>query len=283
MAPTPTAQAKRAEAFRHLHAGPDPLRLVNAWDGLSARVFARAGAPAIGTSSFGVALANGYQDGQRIPWSRVCQVVADIVAAAGEVPVTADIEAGQGADPEDVARSVSDVLTAGAVGVNIEDSNPAAARTLFDVDAQARRLAAAREVGEEMGVRLFVNARCDVYFGAPIEPDDRLPEALRRAQAYLEAGADGLFLPGLVDLDALRTVVDQVPAPVNVFVWPGLPPVDELAAIGVRRISQGASAFLLDVGYLDRTTRAFLDGPHETAGGDVAPAFHLVDELVHRS
>ncbi|MGH9209252.1 MAG: isocitrate lyase/PEP mutase family protein [Acidimicrobiales bacterium] len=283
MTDTPTVQASRAEAFRDLHAGPDPLRLVNAWDGLSARVFARSGAPAIGTSSFAVALANGYQDGQRIAWSRVCQVIADIVAAAGEVPVTADIEAGQGAHPDDVARSVSDVLAAGAVGVNIEDSDPGAPGTLFDVHAQSRRLAAAREVGEKMAVPLFINARCDVHFGAPIPPDDRLPETLRRAHAYVEAGADGLFLPGLVDLDALRTVIEEVPAPVNVMLWPGLPPIDELAAIGVRRISQGGAAFLLDVGYLERTTRAFLDGPHETAGGDVVPAFHLIGELVHRA
>jgi 2-methylisocitrate lyase-like PEP mutase family enzyme len=95
----------------------------------------------------------------------------------------------------------------------------------------------------------------------------------------VEAGADGVFVPGLVDAEPLGTVCKEVAAPVNVMVWPGLPPVDELTALGVRRISQGATAFLLAAGYLERTTKAYLDGPHESAGGDVVPAFHLIGSL----
>jgi 2-methylisocitrate lyase-like PEP mutase family enzyme len=275
--------AARAEAFRRLHGRPEPLRLVNAWDGLSARVFAMAGAPAIGTSSFAVAASLGYQDGQHVPWPAVRRVAGEIVEAAGDVPVTVDIEAGGGAEPADVARTVADVVAAGAVGVNLEDGNPEAPGTLFDVDDQCRRLSAARSAADERGVPLYVNARCDTYFSPAVEPARRLDETLKRAAAYLTAGADGIFLPGLVDTETLRTVVAAVDAPVNVMVWPGLPPADELAGLGVKRISQGGAMFLLDVGFLERSARAFLEGPWEHTGGDVAPAVHLVGELVHRT
>lgn len=274
-------QTARAEAFRELHAGPAPLRLVNAWDALTARVFALAGAPAVGTSSFAVALSRGHPDGQRLPWTTVRTTIAEIVDAAGDVPVTADIEAGQGPSPEEVARAVTDVIEAGAVGVNIEDSLPDVPGRLVDVAAQCERLAAARASADATPVPLFVNARCDVWFGAdaPSGSGDRLSEGLARAAAYVEAGADGVFLPGLVDAGTLATICREIAAPVNVMLWPGLPPVDELAAIGVRRISQGGAAFLLDVGYLEQMTKAFLEGPHDQAGGDVVPAFHLIGSL----
>jgi 2-methylisocitrate lyase-like PEP mutase family enzyme len=278
-------QTARAEGFRELHAGPAPLRLVNAWDALTARVFALAGAPAMGTSSFAVALSRGYADGERLPWATVRTAIAEVVDAAGDVPVTADIEAGQGSSPDDVARAVTDVIEAGAVGVNIEDSRPDVPGRLFDAAAQCERLAAARASADATPVPLYVNARCDVWFGADAASwsGDQLSEGLARAAAYVEAGADGVFLPGLLDADTLATICREIPAPVNVMLWPGLPPVDELAAIGVRRISQGATAFLLDVGYLERMTKAFLEGPHDQAGGDVVPAFHLIGPLAQRN
>src|SRR5688572_30605549 len=130
--------------FRALHHGPAPLRLVNAWDALSARVFALAGAPAIGTSSFAVAFARGHADGQHLPWDEVVGAVAAMVAAAGDVPVSADIEAGQGADPSAVAAAVSDVVAAGAAGINLEDKVHGEEGALFDVGLQCERIAAAR-------------------------------------------------------------------------------------------------------------------------------------------
>jgi 2-methylisocitrate lyase-like PEP mutase family enzyme len=274
-------QTARAKAFHELHAGPAPVRLVNAWDALTARVFALAGAPAVGTSSFAVAMARGKPDGQQLPWATVRTVIAEIVDAADDVPVTADIEAGHGPAPGDVAQAVAEVIEVGAVGVNIEDSRPEAPGRLFAPAAQGERLAAARASADAAGVPLYVNARCDVWFGgaAGSGPDEQLAEGLARAAAYVEAGADGLFFPGLIDADTLATVCREVPVPVNVMVWPGLPPVDELAALGVRRISQGATAFLLTAGYLERTTKAYLEGPHDQAGGDVVPAFHLVGSL----
>ena len=272
----------RAERFHRLHDAPTPFRLLNAWDRLSARAFTLAGAPAVGTSSFAVALAHGYQDGQRIPWAVARVVVADIVDAAGDVPVTVDIEAGQGPAPPDVTTAVDDVIAAGAVGVNIEDSLPQAPGELFTTEAQCGRLRAARAAAERRSLPLFINARCDVYFGARLAATARLDQLLERAAAYAEAGASGVFVPGLTDLGVLARLCDTVGVPVNVMVWPGLPSVEALADAGVRRISQGGASFLLAAGYLERMTRAFLEGPPETAGGDVAPAIHLVPNLITR-
>jgi 2-methylisocitrate lyase-like PEP mutase family enzyme len=121
-----------------------------------------------------------------------------------------------------------------------------------------------------------------VFFGAEIPEADRLDAALSRARSYVAAGADGIFLPGLIDLDAIRRVTTDVPVPMNVMLWPGLPSIDELTAAGVRRISQGAAAFLSTTGYLERITKAYLEGePIEYAGGD-PPAVHLVPQLVYR-
>jgi 2-methylisocitrate lyase-like PEP mutase family enzyme len=275
-------QRARAERFHRLHEPANPLRLVNAWDRFSARIFTLAGAPAIGSSSFAVALARGYRDGQRIPWAIARDVVAEIVAAAGEVPVTADIESGQGAAPEDVAAAVEDVIDAGAVGVNIEDSSPDSPGELFSTEAQCERLRAARAAAEGRSLPLFINARCDVFFGARLADADRADQLFERVAGYAAAGASGVFVPGLVDLAVLATLCDKVPLPVNVMLAPGLPSVDTLAGAGVRRISQGAAGFLLAAGYLERTTKAFLHGPYESAGGDVQPAVHLIADLTAR-
>jgi 2-methylisocitrate lyase-like PEP mutase family enzyme len=265
-----------ATIFRSLHDGPAPFRLANAWDALSARILAIAGAPAVATSSFAVAVARGYNDGGRIPWQDVCDTVESI-AAAVDVPVSVDIEAGRGTETA-LRAAVADVVAAGAVGINLEDRHEEPGR-LIDPDTQSERIAAARAAG---GADLFINARCDVFFGAAMPEADRLDAALSRAQRYVAAGADGIFLPGLVDLDAIRRVTSDVSAPINVMLWPGLPSIDELAAAGVRRISQGAAAFLSTIGYLERITKAYLDGEPIGFVGDEPPAVHLVPQLLYR-
>jgi 2-methylisocitrate lyase-like PEP mutase family enzyme len=183
------------------------LRLVNAWDAVSARVLALAGAPAIATSSFAVAFAHGYADGEHIPWAAVCRTAEAIVAAV-EVPVSVDIEAGQGSEARAVEAAVADIVAAGAVGINLEDGRRDEPGRLFDADRQCERIAAAREAG---GAPLFINARCDVFFGSDVAEGARVDEALSRAADYLAAGADGIFLPGLVDLDHIRRVTADIP------------------------------------------------------------------------
>ncbi len=275
-----SATVERAEQFHRLHHGAEPLRLVNVWDLWTARVAALAGAPALGTSSFAIALAHGVPDGEHVPWHVVRETVGAIVDAV-EVPVTVDVEAGRGADPGAVATTVADVLAAGAVGVNLEDSRPDVPGALHPVDDQCARLAAAWHAAEAAGVPMFLNARCDVYFGADVAAEARLDAALRRAESYVAAGADGVFLPGLVDADELRVVTAELDAPVNVMLWPGLPPTSVLRAAGVRRISQGGSSFLGAVAHLVRTTEAYLADPSpEVPDADaLLPALGLIGEL----
>jgi len=259
--------------FAALHRPGEPLRLANAWDALSARVLALCGAPAIGTSSFAVAFARGYNDGQQLPWADTVDAIARIVSAADEVPVTADIEAGNGTDPDDVATAVRAVVDVGVAGINIEDKAPGAT-ALFDVDVQCERIAAARAVDPS----LFLNARCDAFFGAGLSVED----AVARGRRYKDAGADGFFVPGLSDIDAIRTVVTEVPLPVNVMLWPGLPAYAELVDAGVARISQGGAFFLASAGFMERAARAFLIGEPSEFAGDVIPAFGLMPGLVYR-
>jgi 2-methylisocitrate lyase-like PEP mutase family enzyme len=279
-----TTVADRAARFRALHDADVPLRLVNVWDLVSARVAELAGASALGTSSFAIAVAHGYPDGEHVPWPIVRDLVAGITDAV-DLPLSVDVEAGRGARPDAVAATVSDVIAAGAVGVNVEDSHPDQPGSLFDVDEQCERIEAARAAADADGVRAFVNARCDVWFGAALGPDEQLPAARERVHRYVEAGADGIFLPGLVDPALLRTMVEEARVPVNVMLWPGVPPVGELTAAGVRRISQGAASFLLMLGHLEQSTRAYLDAsaPAEVQLDAPAPAFHLVEPLVTAS
>ena len=230
---------RRAEAFRALHGGPAPLVLLNAWDAASAAVFARAGAPALGTTSAGVAWSAGYTDGERMAFADLLRTVAGICRVV-DVPVTVDIERGFGADPQAVAGNVGALIDAGAVGVNIEDGIDPATGALRPAPVAAERIAALRALAIRRGVPLFINARTDVYFLPAAHPQRSLEEAARRAQEYARAGADGAFAPGLIDLEEITRLAARLTLPLNVYAgYAGVPPVRELAAAGARRVSVG--------------------------------------------
>jgi len=271
------AAVSRATSFRALHQAEQPLLLVNVWDAASARAAAEAGAVALGTTSFGIALNHGVRDGEQLPLSVSLGVVRDIVEAVS-VPVTVDLEAGHGPDPQAVERSVSAAIDVGAAGINLEDSRPGQPGVLFSVEEQAERVAAARAASERAGVPIFVNARCDAFFGALMEDERRQPEAIERASAYATAGADGLFLPGLMDIEMIRAITASVSLPLNLMVLPGLPDFAQLAEAGVKRVSQGAALFLAAVGAVVTTTQRFLTGElvprveEFTAGYSAVPA-----------
>ncbi|SEO48418.1 isocitrate lyase/PEP mutase family protein [Amycolatopsis saalfeldensis] len=229
----------KAKAFRAAHEG-SVLVLPNAWDAGSAAVIERAGAPAIATTSGGVSWALGQGDGQRLSRAEMVAAVRRI-AAAVTVPVSADIEGGYGAAPADVAATVSAVVEAGAAGVNLEDSI-AGTLNLFAPSDQAERLRAAREAAAAAGLpELVINARTDVYLFGVGAPEGRLDDVLARAAAYAEAGADCLFVPGLVDLEVLRGLTAAAPIPVAAMAGPGAPSVSELADVGVRRVTVGTA------------------------------------------
>ncbi len=222
-------QAEHARAFASLHKPGKPLLLPNAWDVASAVAIAGAGAKAIATTSAGVAWSLGVPDGAGLGAERAAAVIARIVAAI-DVPVSADIEAGY----SDVAATVTAVLQAGAVGVNIEDRRDGSG--LYAPTEQAHRLATARAAAR--GTPLWINARTDVFLAGTRRIDD----ALERSAVYAAAGADSLFVPGLVDPAAIAELAAG-PLPVAVMVWPGAPSVAELAAAGaVRSVAELAAA-----------------------------------------
>jgi 2-methylisocitrate lyase-like PEP mutase family enzyme len=226
-----------SDRFRALHRPGQPLALANAWDIASACLIEQAGAAAIATTSAGVAWALGAADGGGLDRDRALRHVAAIVRAV-TVPVTADIEDGYATDADGVAETIAGVRDAGAVGVNLEDAWHEGAAPLRPIDDAAARVAAAHRAG---GSDVFINARVDTYLRAVGEPSGRFDETVRRAQAYIAAGADGIFVPGVVDTATVAALVSAVGAPVNVLAGPGDPSVAEFAKVGVARISLGSS------------------------------------------
>ncbi|GAA4567714.1 isocitrate lyase/PEP mutase family protein [Planotetraspora kaengkrachanensis] len=233
-----STSADRARLFRDLHTSGRPLVLPNAWDVAGARVVEAAGAAAIATTSAGVAWSLGAADGDRLDRGLAVDLVAR-VAAAVSVPVTADIESGYADAPGGVAATVRDVVAAGAVGINIEDARHSGPGKLLAVGEQAERIAAAREAAAPAD--LFINARIDTYLMSAGDPGTRLADTLDRAEAYVAAGADGIFVPGVTDPELVLALVKGSGAPVNVLAGPGAPTVAELAASGVARVSLGSS------------------------------------------
>jgi 2-methylisocitrate lyase-like PEP mutase family enzyme len=234
---TQPSQAERAARFAALHRA-GAFVLPNGWDVPSAALIAEAGFPAIATTSSGVAFSLGLVDGEKISKARMLAVAGEI-ARRSPVPVTVDLEAGYGAEPEAVAAAVREAIAAGLVGCNIEDTDPAT-RQLFDFDLAVARIRAGVEAARAAGLPDFVlNARTDPFLRGVGEPAACLAEAVRRANAYAAAGAGSLFVPGPVDTKTITALVRQIDGPVNIMARPGLAPLAELAALGVRRVSLG--------------------------------------------
>ncbi|HEX4726135.1 MAG TPA: isocitrate lyase/phosphoenolpyruvate mutase family protein [Pseudonocardiaceae bacterium] len=247
----------KARAFHALHGNGSVLALANAWDVASARLVEQAGGTAVATTSAGVAWSLGAADGDRLARDRVLDLIARVVAAV-DVPVTADIESGFGVDVAGVAETIRGVLAAGAVGVNVEDAGNRADTPLRPVDEQAARIAAARAVADNAGIPLFVNARIDTYLRQVGERSDRISITVERATAYLAAGANGIFVPGVVDPATISELVAGIAAPLNILAGPGAPSVVELAAIGVARVSLGSGIAQAAYGVVHRATRELL-------------------------
>jgi len=251
-------QAQKASRLLELHHGPGPLVLINAWDAGSAAMVEHCGLPAVASSSAAVANAMGYPDGQHLPWTQMLEVVSRM-AHAVSLPVTADIEAGFSADPQQLESSIAEIIAAGAVGVNLEDALPGHEHfgPLYPVAEQAERIRVARRTAEKASVHLVINARVDAYWQAGVQPDAAMRNTLERGRAYLAAGADCIFIPGLRNPDHIRTVVDHLQAvhpkaPVNILAVPGTPPIPELARLGVKRVSYGSGPHRAAMGLLRR-------------------------------
>jgi 2-methylisocitrate lyase-like PEP mutase family enzyme len=247
-----TTPAARAEAFRALHRRRRPLILPNAWDVASARVFEDAGFPAVATSSAGVMVSHGYPDGEEMPRRQYVAAVGRI-AQALSVPLSADIVSGYGETPRSVVATVRAVLAVGAIGINLEDLR-AGGRGLYPLADQVAKMKAIRSAGESLGIPLVINARTDALRHAPGDDRARYREAVRRASAYRDAGADCVYPMGLTQRDAIASFVEALACPVNVMVRAGLPPVSQLEKLGVKRVSFGPSASYAALGLLRRAS-----------------------------
>jgi 2-methylisocitrate lyase-like PEP mutase family enzyme len=256
-----TDQQIKAATFRALHIAERPLVLFNAWDPGSARAVELAGATAIATGSWSVAAAQGFPDGERLPWALALDNLTRMVAATA-LPVSIDIESGYGDEPADVARTLSDALTAGAIGCNLEDSFPTTSR-LREVEDQVGRLQAARRAAEGAGIDAFINARTDIFLKAPTFVHDAamVEAALERARAFAAAGADGVFMPGVVDLGLIETLASASPLPLNIMVGEGSPSLTALARAGVARVSHGPGPYLAAMQALTTAARSALEIP----------------------
>ncbi|MBS1673457.1 MAG: isocitrate lyase/phosphoenolpyruvate mutase family protein [Actinobacteria bacterium] len=242
----------RAAAFHALHRGRGFV-LPNAWDPGSARILAQLGFPAIATTSAGIAWSQGLRDGGGLARDTMLLHLAAIVAAV-DVPVTADLEAGYGATPAAVAQTVELAAHAGAVGGNLEDT---ARGALFDAEEAAERIRAAREAAPRGS--FFLNARTDAYFiGGAADP---FAETVSRAHRYLDAGADGVFVPGVNDEETIRRLTAEIPAPVNIVAGlaSNLIPAPVLLSLGVKRVSLGGSLARVALTALERAGRELLE------------------------
>jgi 2-methylisocitrate lyase-like PEP mutase family enzyme len=243
------AWEEKAKAFAALHVQGAPLVLYNAWDAGSALVVAEAGARAIATGSWSVAAAMGFADGEKLPLDLALANI-ERIAASVPLPVTIDLEGGY----DDPAASAARARRAGAVGCNLEDRLVGGVG-LYPSERQAARLAAVRDAA---GPSFFINARTDVFLQAEAEAHDEalLDAALKRARAYADAGANGLFLPGLADERLIALACGRAPLPVNIMVWKGTPPLRRLAELGVARISHAGAPWRVAMKALAEAARA---------------------------
>lgn len=263
------SQRNRAGLFREMHTD-HPLVLPNAWDAASARVLELAGARAIGTTSGGISWSLGRSDGQNLTREQMMRMVRYIVDAV-DIPVNADVESGYGTGSlVDVARTIRAVVDAGAAGINIEDSPGRQGEALLPSEEHAERVHAARKAAEADG-DLVINARVDTYILQVGAPETRFGETVKRANAYLAAGADCVFVPGVIDAETIGSLAVAIDGPLNVMAMPGAPPIKELAELGVARVSVGSAITQLTLGVTQHAARELLDrGTYESLQGGLS-------------
>ena len=233
-------QEQKGEQFRMLHVAGEPLVLFNIWDPGSAKAVAKSGAKALATSSWAVSEALGYSDGEHTPLNLAIDNLLRITNATN-LPVTVDLESGYGDSPAAVGETIALAIQAGAIGCNLEDSFPENG-SLREVGQQVERLRQARKTADRTEVSFFINARTDVFLSQKRLGATLLASVLDRARAYAEVGADGLFVPGLNDLDLIAELTKASPLPVNIMVSQGAD-IGALAKRGVARVSYGADPY----------------------------------------
>ena len=236
------SKTNQTARFHKLHVKGTPVVLYNAWDAGSAQAIVEAGSKVIATSSWAIAAAQGYKDGEEIPLDFVERIIAKITESV-DVPVSVDIEGGYSDDKAVLAKNVTRLLDLGIVGVNFED-RVVKGSGLYSIEQQAGRIAVIRSTAAKKGIDLFINARTDLFLGRKFDSNKSIREALDRAKAYADAGASGFFIPGLTDAKLIGRICDGVELPVNVMVMDGVPTNQNLSKLGVARISYGPGSYI---------------------------------------
>jgi 2-methylisocitrate lyase-like PEP mutase family enzyme len=251
------SQADKAQDFRGLHHGKRMLILPNAWDVPSARVFENAGFPAVATSSAGLMVSLGYPDGEVMDRDQFVSTVRRI-AGVLLVPLSVDIVAGFGKTTKEVLTTVKAILRAGGIGINIEDFVHAT-KKLYPIERQVENVRGIRKLGDTVGIPLVINARTDALRFGTGDEEAKFAEAVRRAIAYRDAGADCVYPMGLIEAVSIRRFLKELDFPINVMVRKGLPPITELENLGVARVSFGPSASYAAMGLLKRAAKEVLE------------------------
>lgn len=235
---------KHTEALHELHKKSHPLFLFNVWDAGTAKIIASAGAEAIATSSWSVAEAQGYTDGQIMPFSDLLVIVKNIIKAV-DIPVTVDFEAGYAQEIDEVCKNFTALIATGVAGINFEDQNMTDGG-IFGIKEQSARIATLRRVADKLGVNIFINARTDVFLqeGDQKKHNDLIEDVISRGRAYREAGASGFFIPGTTDRTLIKKVCDEVDLPVNVMDLSDNPDIEAYGQSGVSRVSIGPKSWI---------------------------------------
>lgn len=236
-------QKEKAERFAGLHVKGDPLVLFNIWNAGSAKAIEEAGAKAVATGSWSVAAANGFGDGEEMPLDLALANIERIVKSV-DLPVTLDFEGGYTTSIDQLKTNIERVIETGAVGINFEDQI-VGGEGLYSIEDQSARIATVREAAERTAIPLFINARTDVFLKTypAVHTEEELENVIARTTAYAEAGASGLFAPGLRDAAMIKTLCERSPLPVNIMVLPDTPTNKEMAELRVARISYGPGPY----------------------------------------
>lgn len=238
---TKTKQRELAKSFHSLHHQDEIFVLPYVWNGGSARIFEKQRFKAVSTTSAGIAYSMGYSDGENLPFEDLLRVTREIIRAV-DLPVSVDMESGYGESILEVVENVRCIIEAGAVGINIEDGYNLDTPYLEDLDLQVAKIKALSKLREEMDIPFFINARTCVFWLKIGTPRERIEEAVKRGNAFKDAGADCFFIPGGLTKEEIQILVEEVDSPINIIANPIFNSLDELSKLGVKRMCIGSGA-----------------------------------------
>ncbi len=267
---TENLQSEKEKQFHQLHHNKELLILPNIWNPLGARLLEETGYKAVATASASIAFANGYQDGENIPFDELIFILKNIVKCV-KIPVTADVESGYAQNNNLLKENIKKLIDTGIAGINFEDSHHDEEK-LFSKEEQSEKISIIKKAALENGSNLFINARTDVFLkGNHLSKEEKLAEAIERGKAYKDAGADGFYPIFLKEEESIKTVIEEVKLPVNILMLSGIPDFSTLKEIGLSRISLGPGFLKYAVNSMKNIAEKLLqfEGMEEITGNPI--------------